>query len=500
MKKRLTALLALCVVIVLALCGVSAQEALPQLREAKKTISAGGMAAGILADGTAVLFGENLPDVSAWTQLTAIAAGEMHVVGLRADGTVVAAGDNSLGQCDVNGWTEIVAIAAGKSHTVAVRADGTVLSAGDNTHGQCDVSAWTEIVAVAAGEGHTLGLRADGTVASAGLNVSRQCETAEWANVAAIAAGGLHSVGLRADGTLLYAGNAGNGISVCTGWADVTDVAVCDDLIAGLKADGRLLLCGKDSLGLGDTAAMWRDLVAVAGGQKYLVGLKADGTLVIAGPGGSMGDSVMATVPQWVVTPTPAVTPVPEATSTPVPEVTPTPVPEVTPTPEPAVLPEQTAQPEATPYVTPVPLPIWERVPGYEMPVADAEVAKGVELKFVGIINIPALDVRLPVQSTWSYEQLAYTPCRYAGSCYNDGFVIIAHRFDSHFAAIGSLTEGSLITFTDMNGNVFRYKVVGVETLRGDQTEELLSDDYAMSLMTCTLSSSQRIVVRCERK
>ena len=132
--------------------------------------------------------------------------------------------------------------------------------------------------------------------------------------------------------------------------------------------------------------------------------------------------------------------------------------------------------------------------------MADAEVAKGVELKFGGIINIPSLSVKLPVQSTWSYEQLAYTPCRYAGTVYNDGFVIIAHRFDSHFAGIGSLPVGATVTFTDMDGNVFRYQVTEIETLRADQTEELLSKDYALTLMTCTISSSQRVVVRCERK
>ena len=59
---------------------------------------------------------------------------------------------------------------------------------------------------------------------------------------------------------------------------------------------------------------------------------------------------------------------------------------------------------------------------------------------------------------------------------------------------------GSTITFTDMNGNQFRYKVVAVEQLHPDQNEELLSDEYDLSLMTCTLSSSQRIVVRCVRK
>jgi hypothetical protein len=36
-----------------------------------------------------------------------IAAGGLHTVGLKTDGTVVAAGLNLQGQCDVGGWTEI---------------------------------------------------------------------------------------------------------------------------------------------------------------------------------------------------------------------------------------------------------------------------------------------------------------------------------------------------------------------------------------------------------
>ena len=43
-------------------------------------------------------------------------------------------------------------ISAGRLHTVALRADGTVLAAGDNQFGQCDVADWTDIVAVAAGK------------------------------------------------------------------------------------------------------------------------------------------------------------------------------------------------------------------------------------------------------------------------------------------------------------------------------------------------------------
>lgn len=33
-----------------------------------------------------------------------IAAGRRHTVGLKSNGTVMAAGDSKYGQCDVNGW------------------------------------------------------------------------------------------------------------------------------------------------------------------------------------------------------------------------------------------------------------------------------------------------------------------------------------------------------------------------------------------------------------
>ncbi|MFO7255881.1 MULTISPECIES: RCC1-like domain-containing protein [Limnochorda] len=36
-----------------------------------------------------------------------IAAGDRHTVGLRADGTVLAVGDNRAGQCEVSRWRDI---------------------------------------------------------------------------------------------------------------------------------------------------------------------------------------------------------------------------------------------------------------------------------------------------------------------------------------------------------------------------------------------------------
>ena len=85
--------------------------------------------------------------------------------------------------CDVSGWRDIVAVAAGCYHTVGLRADGTVVAVGDNRAGQCDLSGWRDIVAVAAGDHHTVGLKADGTVVAVGYNEDGRCDVSGWANI-----------------------------------------------------------------------------------------------------------------------------------------------------------------------------------------------------------------------------------------------------------------------------------------------------------------------------
>ena len=153
----------------------------------RATISAGCFhTVGLKADGTVVAVGDNYDgpcDVSGWTDIVAISAGDFHTVGLKADGTVVVAGRNDAGQCDVSGWTDIVAISAGGDHTVGLKADGTVVAVGDNYYGQSDVSDWTNIVAISAGDNHTVSLKADGTVVAVGDNRDGKCDVSGWTNI-----------------------------------------------------------------------------------------------------------------------------------------------------------------------------------------------------------------------------------------------------------------------------------------------------------------------------
>ena len=62
-------------------------------------------------------------------------------MGLKSDGTMVAVGWNGLGQCDVSGWTDIIQIAAGGIHTVGLKSDGTVVTTGGTTTGGSVTSA-----------------------------------------------------------------------------------------------------------------------------------------------------------------------------------------------------------------------------------------------------------------------------------------------------------------------------------------------------------------------
>jgi alpha-tubulin suppressor-like RCC1 family protein len=87
-----------------------------------------------------------------------IAAGERFSLALKADGTVVAWGDNTYSQTHVPaGLSGVTQIAAGRTHSLAVKRDGTVVAWGDNRYGQTVVPVGLRgVVQVAAGDGYDL--------------------------------------------------------------------------------------------------------------------------------------------------------------------------------------------------------------------------------------------------------------------------------------------------------------------------------------------------------
>ena len=115
----------------------------------------------------------------------------------------------------------------------------------------------------------------------------------------------------------------------------------------------------------------------------------------------------------------------------------------------------------------------------------------------IGIVSIPALDLKLPVLTDWSYTKLKKAPCHYYGSYYEKDFVIAAHNYKAHFGRLSQLQKGDIVVFTDATGIEHYYEVSLLETLPKNATKEMITSGFDLSLYTCTSGGGSRITVRC---
>lgn len=131
--------------------------------------------------------------------------------------------------------------------------------------------------------------------------------------------------------------------------------------------------------------------------------------------------------------------------------------------------------------------------PDMDMPEIELE-----GLTCVGMIEIPALDIKLPVTSTFTYELMKVAPCRYYGTPYKKNMVIAAHNSWYHFGRLNTLKAKNKVIFTDAAGNRFVYRVDAIEALRPNSVKDVTSGKWPLTLFTCTLDAQNRVVVRCK--
>ena len=232
---------------------------------------------------------------------TAVAAGDLHSLALKDDGTVRAWGFNLFGQLgdgttderhtpvQVQNLSGVRAIASGVDHSLALKSDGTVLAWGRNRFGQLgdgttderhspvQVQNLSGITAVAAGDSYSLALRDDGTVWAWGANFVGELgdgtttdrhtpvQVQNLSGVTAIACGDNHSLAVKSDGSAWAWGNNDKGqLGDGTPSVRLTPVQVLN--LSGVKFS--------------------------AGGHSHSVALKRDGTVWAWGwnVGGQLGD------------------------------------------------------------------------------------------------------------------------------------------------------------------------------------------------------------------
>ena len=247
-----------------------------------------------------------------------LAVGFYHTVGLKKDGTVVAAGSNSDGQCNVSAWQGIQAIDCGAYHTVGLKADGTVIAVGRNVSGQCNVSDWQDIIAVACTDYDTIGLKSDGTVVATGYH--DYSALSGWTDVVSIGGGSYSAVAVTGHGQLLSShpsarseiirsavcADASTGYAICllengtvegtaavlsegTGeesaalpLENIVSISASSTGILAIDADGKvfsLWFRDRDAIDFSDVS----EAVAVAAGGTHSAVLKKDGSVIARG-------------------------------------------------------------------------------------------------------------------------------------------------------------------------------------------------------------------------
>lgn len=117
--------------------------------------------------------------------------------------------------------------------------------------------------------------------------------------------------------------------------------------------------------------------------------------------------------------------------------------------------------------------------------------------KYVGLLYIEKFDMEFPVLSSWNKKNKL--PSVYYGSAYLNNMVICSHNFTNQFGKINKLRNGDIVSFTDMDGNIFNYKVKEIELLSGNDVDGMINSGYDLTLFCCDLSNNNRTTIRLSK-
>lgn len=233
------------------------------------------------------------------TDVQEIAAAQSGVILRKENGTVdgcllIPGEEDGNTLVPVNAWSDVAAVAAGGVHVVALKRNGTVAATGASLPGVgiCEVEGWRDVAAISANAILTVGLRKDGTVLVTPIQNEEVrkhfgFDFSGWRDIQLLAVGAKMAVGLQTDGCLQiqFAGSDHEEVSVKE-WEDeqpFTALAVGLDHLLGLRPDGTVFAAYLQDVGQCDGVDDWTDIVSIAAGGNFSFGVKADGTVVMAG-------------------------------------------------------------------------------------------------------------------------------------------------------------------------------------------------------------------------
>lgn len=216
--------------------------------------------AGLTAEGAVVIAGDNTMfqhSLDAWRNesIVEISSGDYFTVGLTSRGRVLNAGwtysdaykyfmpwDESINIHNIDldyhlqssEWRDIVSISAGADHVIGLKADGTVVGGGESCNGEQDsLSDWPDVAVIAAGLMGSYGVAQDGSYLDADYPYSSE----EWTGTLFMDASATIVAGVRLDGTVIS-----SPAEYSSFWDDVPCYDLSDWNDIGLSSDSEVFV------------------------------------------------------------------------------------------------------------------------------------------------------------------------------------------------------------------------------------------------------------------
>jgi len=115
------------------------------------------------------------------------------------------------------------------------------------------------------------------------------------------------------------------------------------------------------------------------------------------------------------------------------------------------------------------------------------------------VLEIPKINVKLPVISVCDDDALTISICWYMGEM-NPApvrMVFAGHNYKTHFGRIPTLAPGDGVYFQDHYGAQYNYKVTALTEIDGSDHAGLEAGEWDLTLLTCNKDRTRRILVRC---
>ena len=201
------------------------------------------------------------PDFTDWpASLAAMRGSGNGVYGVTTGGKVHTATYVSIDPDVIRAWTGVVDVAASTGHVLALRDDGTVVAAGADRYGQVSgVAGWSNIVSLAASTYQSIGVKADGSVVRAGYFYSFEQGIDAWTDIVQVASiYGNYKVGLTSAGIVRAVGSLGSGCAgtPLTEWEGVRQISGSQYNVLG-RTPCRCLAFGQDTAAVTGAEALF---------------------------------------------------------------------------------------------------------------------------------------------------------------------------------------------------------------------------------------------------